>query len=221
MKIQTTDKVETPLVRALIYGAAKIGKTTLSKTAPKPLILSAEGGLLSLQDSSVEYAEIKSYDQLLEAYSELAKPESRTRWQTIILDSLSEIVDQILTTEKGKTKDGRLAYMATAEKMIKLIRSIRELPYNVVFICQEIEKDGKPQPFVHGATSCARIPYEFDLIMRMMHHDHNGQIYRVLSTEGDGFYPAGDRSGKLNAIEKADLSNIFAKATNQKTTKKQ
>ena len=34
----------------LVYGAAGVGKTSLIRTLPDPVVLSAEGGLLSIDD---------------------------------------------------------------------------------------------------------------------------------------------------------------------------
>jgi hypothetical protein len=46
----------------LVYGQAGAGKTSLIKTLPHPVVLSAEGGLLSIQDADLPYLEITSID---------------------------------------------------------------------------------------------------------------------------------------------------------------
>lgn len=46
-------------IKLAVYGGAGIGKTRLSATAPNPLIISAESGLLSLKDSATDYIAIK------------------------------------------------------------------------------------------------------------------------------------------------------------------
>ena len=45
---------ESHKIKALIYGASGSGKTTFSGTAKNALFLSAEGGLLSIADKSVD-----------------------------------------------------------------------------------------------------------------------------------------------------------------------
>ena len=56
-------------IKALVYGRSGSGKTMFGGTAPKPLILSAENGLLSLATSGlqVDTVEIKSLANLKEA----------------------------------------------------------------------------------------------------------------------------------------------------------
>ena len=52
----------------MCYGQSGAGKTSLIKTLPSPIVLSAEGGLLSIQDANLPYIEIASMDNLREAY---------------------------------------------------------------------------------------------------------------------------------------------------------
>jgi ABC-type ATPase involved in cell division len=47
-------------VKLLVYGQAGAGKTTLIKTLPNPIVLSAEGGLLSIQDADLPFIEIST-----------------------------------------------------------------------------------------------------------------------------------------------------------------
>ena len=45
-------------VKLLVYGAAGAGKTSLIRTLPTPIVLSAEGDLLSIQDADLPYIEV-------------------------------------------------------------------------------------------------------------------------------------------------------------------
>jgi ABC-type uncharacterized transport system fused permease/ATPase subunit len=51
-------------VKLLVYGQAGAGKTSLIRTLPKPVVLSAEGGLLSIQDADIPFIEITSMEEL-------------------------------------------------------------------------------------------------------------------------------------------------------------
>lgn len=55
-------------VKLLVYGQAGAGKTSLIPTLPNPIVLSAEGGLLSIQDAELPYIEIATMAELQEAY---------------------------------------------------------------------------------------------------------------------------------------------------------
>ena len=60
INIQSTNTITANGLKVLVYGQAGAGKTTLIKTLPKPLILSAEGGLLSLRKENLPFIEIKN-----------------------------------------------------------------------------------------------------------------------------------------------------------------
>ena len=65
INLKTTGGLSANGVKLLVYGQAGAGKTTLIKTLPKPIVLSAEGGLLSIQDADLPYIEIGSMDDLM------------------------------------------------------------------------------------------------------------------------------------------------------------
>ena len=61
----TTDRAgNAGAVKVLVYGPAGIGKTTLCQTAPRPLIISAEGGMLSLRKVSIPVLEVNEIGDL-------------------------------------------------------------------------------------------------------------------------------------------------------------
>ncbi len=96
-------------VKLLVYGQAGAGKTSLIKTLPNPVVLSAEGGLLSIQDADLPYIEISTMDALREAYHWLAGSDEARGFQSVALDSISEIAEVVLNHEKKVNKDPRAA----------------------------------------------------------------------------------------------------------------
>src|SRR6188474_1109476 len=121
-------------VRIVCYGQSGAGKTTLIRTLPNPVIISAEGGLLSLaedeQGNPIElpYIETTTIAQLKDAYSWAATSEEAMQFGSIAIDSLSEIAEVILSGEKATAKDPRQAYGAMQDEISKLIRGFRDLP---------------------------------------------------------------------------------------------
>ena len=53
INLKSTATIASSGVKVLVYGQAGSGKTTLIRTAPAPLILSAEAGLLSLAGTDI------------------------------------------------------------------------------------------------------------------------------------------------------------------------
>ena len=78
-------------VKLLVYGQAGAGKTSLIPTLPDPIVLSAEGGLLSIAGADVPYVEISDMATLREAWSWLSESAEAKAFQSVALDSISEI----------------------------------------------------------------------------------------------------------------------------------
>ena len=62
ISLKRTGGISSNGVKLLVYGQAGAGKTSLIKTLPNPVVLSAEGGLLSIQDADLPYIEITSME---------------------------------------------------------------------------------------------------------------------------------------------------------------
>ena len=66
----TRDAARTNGIKVLVYGQAGSGKTSLcATTGGTPIIISAEGGLLSLRASDIPVIEVSSIADVHEAYA--------------------------------------------------------------------------------------------------------------------------------------------------------
>ena len=204
-------------VKLLVYGQAGAGKTSLIKTLPTPLVLSAEAGLLSIQDADLAYIEIKTIDDLREAYSYIVG-EGGNSFESIALDSISEIAEVILNAEKKTAKDPRQAYGAMQEQVSDLIRAFRDIPGKNVYMSAKLEKSQDEMgrvlyaPSMPGNKTGQQLPYFFDEVLALrVERDAEGNVQRALMCDSDGLWQAKDRSGKLAAWEAADLGAIIEK----------
>jgi hypothetical protein len=206
-------------VKVLTYGPAGVGKTTLMATAPAPLLISAEAGLLSLRNVDVPVLPVKTLDDLTGIYNWILGSKEALQYWTIGLDSISEIGEVCLAAEKGINKDPRQAYGILIERMMLLMRSFRDLPNKHVFFSAKMEhyKDEvtgivKYQPSMPGKQLGPAMPYMFDEVFYMgVGKDDQGKEYRYLRTCLDHQHDAKDRSGALDPIEPPDLTHIFNK----------
>jgi phage nucleotide-binding protein len=208
----------TSFLNILVYGAAGSGKTSLIKTLPNPIILSAESGLLSIADSDIPYIEIDSIDMLKEAYSWLADSDEAKGFESVALDSISEIGEVCLGAEKKVAKDPRQAYGAMGEIMGDIIRAFRDIPDRHVYFSAKVEKSTDESgrvlyaPSMPGAKVGQSLPYFFDEVLALrVEKDAEGVIQRALMCDSDGLWQAKDRSGKLDPWEAPDLGAIIAK----------
>jgi hypothetical protein len=204
-------------IKCLLYGAAGVGKTPTLATAPAPIILSAERGLLSIRRTRTAYIEIKDYRDLWEAYQWCAGSAEARQFYTIGLDSISEIAEVVLTEEKRKSKDPRKAYGEVIDNVVNLCRAFRDLPgRSVVLIAkEEYEKEETSgammfKPMMPGAKLGPKLPYYFDEVFRMICNPIN-RAQRALHTVASFQHVARDRSGMLAEYEEPNLTSVFRK----------
>ena len=218
INVKTTGSLAANGVKVLVYGQAGAGKTSLIKTLPNPIVLSAEGGLLSIQDADLPFIEISDMETLREAYTWLTQSDEAKGFQSVALDSISEIAEVVLNAEKKATKDPRQAYGAMQEQMADIIRAFRDLPGRHVYMSAKLEKTQDEMgrvlyaPSMPGNKTGQALPYFFDEVLALrVEKDSDNNTQRALMCDSDGLWLAKDRSGKLDAWEAPDLGAVIAK----------
>lgn len=205
--------------KCMSYGAAGSGKTSFCATAPNPLIISAESGLMSIRDKDIPVIEVKEIKDVHDAYDWCVNNAQKYGIQTICLDSISEIAEKCLAAEKAKTKDPRAAYGELSNEIIKLVKKFRDLQgFNVIITAKQtvatdpITGVAKAAPTAPGQQIGPALPYLFDFVF---HHatekDAQGMTYHYLRTKAAFNAEAKDRSGILDEIEYPDFANILRK----------
>jgi phage nucleotide-binding protein len=218
MQIKSTLNTAKDHKTLLIYGPAGAGKTSATRTLPNPFILSAEGGLLSIRDADLPYVEIASMADLHEAYAWLVGSDEAKAYQSVALDSISEIAEVVLNSEKKATKDPRQAYGAMQEQMADLIRAFRDLPGKHVYMSAKLDKSQDEMgkilyaPSMPGNKTGQMLPYFFDEVLALrVEKDADGNPVRVLQCQPDGAWLAKDRSGALDMWEEPHLGALIKK----------
>ena len=220
LNFTTTDRAaQLNGVKVLVYGQAGAGKTVLASTAPAPFLISAEGGELSLRNMQIPMVKITTVDDLRDVYAWCERSAEAKQFQTICIDSLSEIGEVVLNNAKRQVKDPRQAYGELIEKMESTIRLFRDLPGRNVYMSAKMEptKDEltgvvKYGPAMPGSKLASKLPYFFDEVFRLgINKTPQGESYRFLQTQPDLQYEAKDRSGALAPVEPPHLAQLFAK----------
>jgi len=212
--------VEDQGAKILIYGAAGAGKTTLCATAPgKKLMIDMESGLLSVRDDkNIDVIQVKKAEDVMEICQALQNGE--LQYDTVCLDSISEMSEILLNYEKAKHKDPRMAYGNVQESVTNVMRAYRDLHMHVVFVSkmekQNVDNVMQYEPKMVGTKLGQSITYFFDEVLALRvieEQDDDGGIVknRWLQTDvGQGF-TAKDRSGKLEPFEEPCLNSIIGK----------
>jgi len=206
-------------VKVLVYGRAGMGKTTLCGTAPAPLIISAEAGLLSLRKKKIPVITVTTAQDVWDALNWCAGQAAKNGIKTICLDSISEIVEKNLSAAKAKSKDPRAAYGDMADQSITIVKAFRDLPgFNVVVTAKEqtkadpITNVSRAEPSCPGQQVGPALPYLFDEVFHAATgQDQQNKTFHYLRTRASFNADAKDRSGALEEFEAPDLTAIFAK----------
>lgn len=220
----TTTAESAKFIKCLVYGESGIGKTMLSATAPKPIIISAEKGLLSLKEHNIPVILVENHIDLEEAYEFIISDKRSKGFQTVVLDSISDIAEAVLAYFKKNPVDGnthpQAAYGSMADSLMPLIKKFRDIPDKHVYFIAKAKRTKDDytgvtswMPSMPGQQLGPALPYLFDFVLPMKAGETDkGVKYRYLQTAADIQWLAKDRSGKLSTIEKPDLSSIFRKA---------
>lgn len=217
IQLMSTKGYATNGVKILCHGQSGAGKTYLIRTLPNPVIISAESGLLSLHDTEFPYVEVQNLEQLYEVYTWVTGSDEAKQFDSIALDSISEIAEVVLSEEKAKTRDGRAAYGETNDKMAQLIRAFRDIRGKHVYFSAKTEKleDESKRiyygPAMPGKTLTQGIAYYFDIVLALRAEKTEDGIARMLQCETDGLWTAKNRGGYLSTWEEPDLGAIIAK----------
>lgn len=232
MKIQTTNAVSENKIKCVVNGLSGAGKTYLVKSIRdggfKPLVASFESGLLSIAGSNIDYVDGTRDDacvtiskelrikRLMEIYHYILSAEARKKYDTLYIDSLTEISQcmfDMLRKEYPDRKDNLVLYGELGQKMRDLIKAFRDVPdYHVVFTClSKIEKDESGKRYVGFdliGSIADKLPQFFDEVFYLQVAQDGG---RELLCNNTTSIVTKDRSGKLSSMEAADLGAVFNK----------
>jgi hypothetical protein len=227
--IKKTGEIASKRFVALVVGPSGIGKTSLARTLPAPeskiLIISAESGLLCLAGTNIDVIEINPdspMESIEEIYDALSTDEYKKKYDYLFIDSLTEIAQLIVSHLKkdphyGQAKNALPLWGKYGELMTTIVKSYRDMSeYSVIFTCLDaVQKDGleKIESFnLPGNQVKDNIKSWFDLVLfYKVYTDEEGNHIRKLVTDIAEAPLAKDRSGKLDAYENADLSEIINK----------
>ena len=182
-------------IKALLYGDSGAGKTHTASTAPKPCYLLTEAnGLPTIRSANPDAVVVQANDMdTVRAFFKAALDGTlakETGCQTIVLDSLTELQrmlrDEIVASKKGQVggEAFSLADWGTlTDRMRKLVRTVRDLPFHVVCIAlahsEQDETSG--QRFIIPAFDGRKLPNEIAGYFSLV-----GYVYRDRKKGDDG-----------------------------------
>lgn len=122
-----------------IFGAAKVGKTSLAAQAPDCLLLACERGYNTI--GGIYAQDITSWSDMRKVYRELKKPEVRERFKVLIVDTVdlaAKYCTKYICSQNGIQELSELGYgkgyALMRNEFEDIFNSLTQLGYAVFFI---------------------------------------------------------------------------------------
>jgi len=204
-------------VKSIIYGPAGSGKTPIVNTAPRPVLLATEPGLLSMRNSNVPTwiapttAKIDEFMKWFEGSTEAKN------YDTLAIDSVSQMCDISLQEAAKKHRHGLQQYGEMADYIMPYMERLYFMKEKHMFlICKEgTEGTGFKRPYFPGQVLPVQIPHRYDCILRLARTNIPG-IGEQLAFQCNGSIDvlARNRFGNLADFEPPNFEGLIKKAMN-------
>lgn len=208
-------------LKMLIYGKSGTGKTTFGATAPKVLFVSSEAGLLSVADKKIQYASIKTLQDLRDVYALLRG--GKSGFETVVIDSLTDIQNHIISQiTGGKRMPQKGEWSDFGFELNKILRDFRDLDMHVIFLALETDKEIEDEkmmymPDLYGSVRDKAAGY-MDYVGRLALWSVTDENSAKQSKRGICFiynerFIAKARRGSFDSITEPDFAAILKVAT--------
>lgn len=179
--------------RVCLWAAPGQGKSVIACSAPGPiLVLSADRptayqfaraywtGPRAREIREIRYIDVNTLRGILKYLRE--DPAGR-EIQTVVVDPLSNIYDQLVRTAPKRERDGEVDYQAVNLTILSFLTALRPLDVNVVLIAHEKLNDGKKgdgllYPALGGPSLINKVLAEMDIC------SHIERQTRTIDVEG-------------------------------------
>ncbi len=218
-------------VKAILYGKPGTGKTPMLNTCPRPLLLACEAGLKSMKGSTIPTWEAFTPEAIKEFFDWFFKSNEAKNFDTLGIDSGSQLAEIILAAELKINKDPRKSYGNLSLRVMEWINPLYFMPQkHLVVICKQtqvevgtqlVKQDGafvvetsyQAQPYFPGQDLNVKIPHLFDDILYVGLANVQGvqeKVVAIHSKFNDKFL-ARNRTNLLEALEPPHLGNLISK----------
>lgn len=161
-----------PCIKALVYGQAGTGKTTVALSAPKPLLFDFDGGIHRVNPAHhTDTVQIKSYQDLLDVLNN----ENLSEYETLVIDTGGKCLDFmaeyiIKKNPKMGKANGSLTLQGYGERKMEfsaLVKKISNLNKHIVFVAhRETKTEGDDTRYIplFGGSNYDSLVTDLDLV---------------------------------------------------------
>lgn len=210
-------------VKTVVYGGPGVGKTPLISTAPRPLLMITEPGMLSMRKSEIPTYAAFSIDKMKNFFEWLKLSNEAKNFDTIGIDSGSQLSERIVEermsagNKSGGEAHGLKVYGEMARMTMKWFNDLYFMPEKHIVIVTKLESKEindviYKRPYFPGKELPVRVPHLFDGVWQLGRFNIPGHGEQRALKTSETFDALGrDRSGNLAEYEPPDLTRVFAK----------
>lgn len=205
-------------VKSIVYGPAGTGKTPLINSAPRPLLLACEPGLLSMRGSKVPTYQAFTTKAIEDFFLWFFSSDEVKNFDTLAIDSTSQMADIYLQEAKKSNKHGLQAYGEMADKCMLHWRRLYFWPQKHTYLIAKeevVDVSGMVmrRPYYPGKVLPIDMPHMFDCILRLAKAPIPG-VGEALAfrCQGDMGVLSRNRTGNLNEYEPPNFGDLVKKA---------
>lgn len=200
--------------KALIYGAPGSAKTPLINTAPRPVLLACEAGLLSMKGSTVPTWQAFTPERIDEFFKWLLNSNEAKNFDTVAIDSAAQLADTYLQRALKTNKHGKAAYGEMATAVMDHLRPLYYMQQKHTYvICKETEVGGMKRPYLPGQQLNVDVPHLYDFILHLG-IKNVPNVGQTLAFQCNQTYDAlaRNRTGNLADYEQPHFGELVKKA---------
>lgn len=211
-------------VKAIIYGPAGSAKTPILNTAPRPVLLATEAGLIGMKGSTIPTYEAYTSQRVDEFFKWFFQSTETKAFDTLGIDSGSQVADIYLnaalsgTSKQGNKKHGMAAYGEMATNTMEHLRTLFYTKQKHVYmICKEqiadVDYQSLRRPYFPGQQLPVDVPHLYDFILRLAKTNVPGMAGEQLAFQCNGTMNimARNRTGNLNDFEEPHFGKLVQK----------
>lgn len=206
-------------LKAIIYGSPGSSKTPLINTCSRPVMLACEPGMLSMRNSKVPCFEAYTAKAVDEFFAWFFNSAEVKNFDTLAIDSTSQLADIYLQDAKKTIKHGLQQYGIMAENTMNHLRRLYFFQnMNTYLIAKEeiktINDIHMKRPFYPGQQLNIDVPHLYDAIIRVGKVPVPG-VGETLAFQCQASYNvlARERTGRASEFEEPNFAKLVTKVT--------
>lgn len=200
--------------KAIVYGAPGSAKTPLINTAPRPVLLACEPGMLSMRGSNVPTCQAFTPNAIDDFFKWFFNSAETKNFDTLAIDSVSQMADIYLQQALKTNKHGLKAYGDMANAVMDHLRPLFFTQQKHTYlICKQSIENNVSRPWFPGQQLNIEVPHMYDFILHLgiKNVPGVGQVKSFQCNESFDFL-ARNRTGNLNDFEQPDFGALVRKA---------